>query len=134
MIKRIITCIVILAMSMMIASTAFAEVGIVGTCTYVDYADSTTHRANNGRVGVSYSAQTAPRDHVCQLIIKIIENKSFSPAAYAVFETSSGSSFSGYRLFSGLPIATNMRTRFTKSMVNHPNQMEVAFEINTETA
>lgn len=134
MIKRIISCIIIFTMTLMVASTAFAEVGIVDTYTYVDYDDSPTHRSNNGRVGVSYSAYAIPSTHVCQLIIKIIENKAFGPAAYDVFETSSGNRFSDYHLFTGLPIATNMKTRFTKSPVVHPNQMRVAFEINTETA
>lgn len=121
-------------MILMVASTAFAELGIVDVYTYYDYDDTPRHRSNNGRVGVSYAAKTIPQTHMSKLIIKIIENKTFGPSAYAVFETSSDRTFNGYRLFTGLPIAEYMKTRFTKSPVDHPNQMEVAFEINTETA
>lgn len=96
--------------------------------------DSTSHGANNGNVGVSYSAYTTPAYHDCKLIIKIIENKTFGPSAYAVFETGNSNTFSGYHRFTGLPVNTRMKTRFTKSNVAHPNQMRVSFEINPETA
>ena len=65
---------------------------------------------------------------------KIIENKTFGPSAYAVFETGNSNTFSGYHRFTGLPVNTRMKTRFTKSNVAHPNQMRVSFEINPETA
>ena len=132
--KRIISIILIFVFSFMFSATAFAETVISGTCTYVDFYDSTSHGANNGNVGVSYSAYTIPAYHDCKLIIKIIENKTFGPSAYAVFETGNSNTFSGYHRFTGLPVNTRMKTRFTKSNVAHPNQMRVSFEINPETA
>lgn len=74
-IKRIISIILIFVFSFMFSATAFAETGISGTCTYVDFYDSSSHGANNGNVGVSYSAYTIPAYHNCTLIIKIIEIK-----------------------------------------------------------
>ena len=132
--KRIISIILIFVFSFMFSATAFAETGISGTCTYVDFYDSSSHGANNGNVGVSYSAYTIPAYHNCTLIIKIIENKAYGPSAYKVFETGYSNTFSGYHRFTGLPINTRMKTRFTKSNVAHPNQMRVSFEINPETA
>ena len=73
--KRIISIILIFVFSFMFSATAFAETGISGTCTYVDFYDSSSHGANNGNVGVSYSAYTIPAYHNCTLIIKIIEIK-----------------------------------------------------------
>lgn len=113
--KRIISIILIFVFSFMFSATAFAETGISGTCTYVDFYDSSSHGANT-------------------LIIKIIENKAYGPSAYKVFETGYSNTFSGYHRFTGLPINTRMKTRFTKSNVAHPNQMRVSFEINPETA